>query len=355
MKYSHGGEKYDKKIDIDFSANVNPFGMPQSVIDVLMDKNNIGEFTDYPDFNCTCLRKAIAQKKNVNMDNILCGNGASDLIYRICFALKPKKVLLASPCFSEYEKAVNASGGEVCIYDTKEENGFKIQHDFIGVLEYEKPDMIFLCTPSNPVGVLTESSILLKTAAWSEKNNCHFFIDECFNSFVSVQERFSMVPISIKNRHVHVLDAFTKIYGMAGLRLGFLVSSNSQLLEKASQCGGCWNVSAPAQLAGTEALMCDDYVEKTREYIFNEKELLKKSLSECGYKVYDGSANYILFKSIPELYEYMLDRHILIRQCGNYRGLGNEYYRIAVRKRDENERLISELKKALEEQQWQRL
>lgn len=355
MKYKHGGEKYGKKIDMDFSANVNPFGLPQRVSEALKDENNVSKFVDYPDFNCTELRIAIAQKKNVDKDNVLCGNGASDLIFRICFALRPKKVLLVSPCFSEYENAVKVSGGTVCFYDTKEENGFKIQSDFIDILEYEKPNMIFLCTPSNPVGVLTESSILIKTAQWSEKNNCHFVIDECFNSFVPTEKRFSMMPISIKNKNVHVLDAFTKIYGMAGLRLGYLVSSNYDLIEKTSQCGGCWNVSAPAQLAGIEALKCDDYVEKTIEYILNEKKYIVYGLKECGFKVYEGSANYILFKGMPELYEKMLEQHILIRQCGNYRGLGNEYYRIAVRKRNENKRLLMELKKTSEEHAWQKL
>lgn len=354
MKYSHGGEKYGKQIDMDFSANVNPFGLPKRVENVLMDENNIRKFVDYPDSDCNELRKAIAKKIDVDKNYVLCGNGASDLIYRLCFAIKPQKVLLASPCFSEYEKAVKASGGNVCFYDTKEQYGFKIQSDFIDIIKHEKPNMIFLCTPSNPVGVLTDRSILIEISKWSEKNNCHLVIDECFNSFVAQEKRYSMVPLCIKNRNIHVLNAFTKIYGMAGLRLGFLVSSNVELIEKVSQCGGCWNVSAPAQLAGIEALKCDDYVNETREYILSEKCYITQGLNECGYKIYEGNANYILFKGMNALYDCMLERHILIRQCGNYRGLGNEYYRIAIRKRNENERLLMELKKASEEYSWQR-
>jgi len=352
MNYNHGGEKYGKKIDIDFSANVNPFGLPKKVVKVLKDEDNIKKFVDYPDYNCTELRKAISNTRNIDFNYILCGNGASDLIYRICFALKPKKVLLASPCFSEYEKAVNSVGGTVYFYDTKEENGFKILSDFTDCLEQIKPDLIFLCSPSNPVGVITDREILINTAQWAEENKSNLIIDECFNSFVSFENRYSMVSVSVKNKYVHVLDAFTKIYGMAGLRLGYLVSSNSELIDKVFKSGGCWNVSAPAQLAGIAALMSDKYVEKTIEYILNERAFLQNRINDCGLKVFNGSANYILFKAFPELYEFMLRKNILIRQCGDYRSLGNEYYRIAVRKRNENERLLSELKEALEEYQW---
>lgn len=354
MRYLHGGEKYDKKIEIDFSANVNPFGLPKSVAGALKDENNIQAFADYPDDGCAQLRAAIAQKKKVDAKNVLCGNGASDLIYRLCFAIKPQKVLLSAPCFSEYERAVTASGGVVCFYDTCEKNGFEIQEDFLDVLDKEKPDMIFLCTPSNPVGVLAERNLLIRVSKWAEKSQCHFVVDECFNLFVPLEKRFSMIAESSHNEYVHVLDAFTKIYGMAGLRLGFLISSNQGLLERASENGGCWNVSAPAQLAGREALQCDDYVEKSRTYLIDEKQRLTEEILECGFKVYDGEANYILFKGSPKLYDYMLDQHILIRQCGNYRGLGNEYYRVAVRKREENERLIQGLKQAAKEKLWQR-
>lgn len=352
MKYSHGGEKYDKKIDMDFSANVNPFGLPESVADTLKNENNIQTFSDYPDDNCTQLRTVIAKKRGIHMENIICGNGASDLIYRLCFAIRPQKVLLSSPCFSEYEKAVTASGGMVCFYDTYEENGFKIQDDFMDVLGRENPDMIFLCTPSNPVGVLVESSLLMRIAKWSKKNKCHFVVDECFNLFVPIEKRFSMVSESTHNEYVHVLDAFTKIYGMAGLRLGFLISCNQELLERIAQSGGCWNVSAPAQVAGREALKCDDYVEESRAYLLTEKKFLIKEIAKCGFKVYVGEANYILFKGSPKIYDSMLDKHILIRQCGNYRGLGNEYYRVAVRKREENEKLIQALKQAAKETLW---
>jgi threonine-phosphate decarboxylase len=138
MKYNHGGEKYDKHIELDFSANVNPFGMPPEVVDVLSDRKNINGFADYPDANCTAIRQAIAENKGISAENVLCGNGASDIIYRLCFAVKPKKAVLAAPCFSEYEKAVRASGGKISFYDTSEENNFCIQSDFVSFVEKEK-------------------------------------------------------------------------------------------------------------------------------------------------------------------------------------------------------------------------
>ncbi len=348
MKYNHGGEKYDKHIELDFSANVNPFGMPPEVVDVLSDRKNINGFVDYPDSSCLALRQAIAENKGISEENVFCGNGASDIIYRLCFAVKPKKAVLAAPCFSEYEKAVRASGGEISFYDTSEENNFCIQSDFVSFVEKEKPDIVFICSPSNPVGVMTEETILEKIAELAEKDGFIFVVDECFGEFV-INERYSMLETAMKNKNVVVLDAFTKIYGMAGLRLGMMYFSNDWLIEKCSECGGCWNVSAPAQLAGATALKCRKYVEKTVEYIHNERKELVRRLSELGFKVYDGYANYILFRAYGGLYEDMLKRNVLIRQCGNYRMLGNEYYRIAVRTKAENDRLIEIFKEVMKE------
>lgn len=348
MKYNHGGEKYDKHIELDFSANVNPFGMPPEVVDVLSDRKNINGFVDYPDSSCLTLRQAIAENKGISEEKVFCGNGASDIIYRLCFAVKPKKAVLAAPCFSEYEKAVRASGGEISFYDTNEENNFCIQSDFVSFVEKEKPDIVFICSPSNPVGVMTEETILEKIAELAEKDGFIFVVDECFGEFV-IDEKHSMLETVMKNKNVVVLDAFTKIYGMAGLRLGMMYSSNDWLIEKCSECGGCWNVSAPAQLAGIEALKCDEYVKRTVEYIHNERKKLVTELSALGFKVYDGYANYILFRAYDGLYEDMLKRNVLIRQCGNYRMLGNEYYRIAVRTKEENDSFIEILKAVIKE------
>ena len=346
MKYNHGGEKYDKHIELDFSANVNPFGMPPEVVDVLSDRKNINGFVDYPDSSCLALRQAIAENKGISEENVFCGNGASDIIYRLCFAVKPKKAVLAAPCFSEYEKAVRASGGEISFYDTSEENNFCIQSDFVSFVEKEKPDIVFICSPSNPVGVMTEETILEKIAELAEKDGFIFVVDECFGEFV-IDEKHSMLETAMKNKNVIVLDAFTKIYGMAGLRLGMMYSSNDWLIEKCSECGGCWNVSAPAQLAGTVALEESEYLQKTVPLVAKERLYLTSELTKLGCTVYHSDCNFLLFHHPMPLEELLLSEQILIRNCGNYHSLSEGFFRIAVRTHKENTALLAAMRRVI--------
>ena len=153
-KYEHGGT--DARID--FSANINPLGMPEGAYKAL--SGAIRSCGTYPDPECTVLREKIGQRENIQPEHIICGNGAADLIFRTVFAAKPKKALLLAPTFSEYEKALSAAGCEINFYALKEENDFALGDDYINVLEGGY-DIVFLCSPNNPTGgELSEQCLL---------------------------------------------------------------------------------------------------------------------------------------------------------------------------------------------------
>lgn len=337
-RYEHGGNR--DGVTLDFSVNTNPLGMPQGVGKILAD--SIDSFGRYPDVNCKALRKAIAGYENVSAESILCGNGASDLIYRIVYAVKPKKALLIAPTFSEYERALLNSGCSVRYCALNRENGFTISEN---VLEYIKDDIdiFFLCNPNNPVGKLISPSLLEKIADKCRTNKICPVVDECFMDFVAGNEEYSAKKYTADG--VIILKAFTKIFAMAGLRLGYIICDDCVLRERIAKAGACWSVSVPAQLAGIAAVNERDYIKHTVALVSAEREYLQKSLEQLGFTVYKSDANYILFYSELPLDKLLLSEKIAVRSCENYTALEYGYFRIAVKNHCENETLVRALER----------
>lgn len=342
--YVHGGEIYNKEVFHDFSVNTNPLGLPPKVKKVLTKTTE--QFSLYPDPECSALKEAIGRKENISKDYIICGNGASDLIFRLCFAKKPCKSLLLAPTFSEYEKALRAVGSQITYYNLREETGFRVVDD---ILDHIKDiDIMFLCNPNNPVGNLIDNSILNKIAKKCEKEKILLVMDECFLDFTRKEEEGnSLLKEIVHNKSLFIVRAFTKFYAMAGLRLGYGFCSDLELLKDMDMAGPSWSVSVPAQLAGVVACEEIAYEEQTKALIAKEREYLVDELEKLGLKVFKPEANYIFFKETSFLYERLLDRGILIRQCGNYGRLSKEFYRIAVKDRKENEIFIANLRECL--------
>lgn len=340
MNFFHGGDVYSHKINYDFSANINPLGMPENVRKTICE--HILEYERYPDFNCTELALKIAEKEKICAEKIVCGNGAADLIYRIVYALKPKKALIAAPTFSEYEKALLSVDCDVNYHVLSEKNEFEIQEDFIKKIGGN--DIIFLCNPNNPTGKIIPPELMKKIIEKCVENKCILVIDECFIDFVHEKSKYSVGDFL---SNIIVLKAFTKIYAMAGLRLGYAICGSTENADKIRLCGQCWSVSAPAQTAGIAALNEKKYVKKTVKIISEERKFLSNSLEEIGFKVYSSEANFILFKCDFPLDKLLLEKKILIRSCENFYGLERGFFRIAVRTHNENSVLINAIKEAL--------
>lgn len=341
-KYQHGGNT-DTNIKYDFSSNINPLGMPENVKKILAE--NIEKFSFYPDPDCKDLIKAISEYENISAKNIVCGNGAADLIYRIVNAVNPCKALLLAPSFSEYEKALLDGRCSIEYCYLKKENGYAIK-DFDTDLLKDK-DICFVCNPNNPVGNITDVNVLLKIINSCIKYNVILVIDECFMDFViNGFELSSKEFLSCKN--VIILKAFTKIYAMAGLRLGFILCENEKLNEKIRNYGQPWSVSVPAQLAGTAALKNKGFIKETAEFVSGERKFLTDNLNSMNLEVFPSAANFIMFKSeIINLDRLLKNENIAIRNCENYEGLEKGFYRIAVRTRKENQYLISAMERRL--------
>lgn len=344
----HGGDIYRNKINIDFSVNANPLGPQKEVTDAIC--STAGDISHYPDIYCEKLIHAISQFEQVPEESVICSNGAAELFFSVVLAVKPKKALLFSPTFSEYERALNTIDTDIFYYELKRENEFQIQED---IVDYITPDldMMFVCNPNNPTGQAVSKEMLGRITGKCKECGVVLVIDECFIDFLDSPKEYEMKRELKHYPNMLLVKAFTKLFCMPGLRLGYALSSNRELLDKMSLMMQPWNVSVLAQAGGIAALEnCGSYIEKTKQMIKKEREHLTKELHGLGYKVYGSKANYIFFEANEEneeksLYEKALSAGFLIRDCCNYRGLTKGYYRIAVRTRQENERFITWLRK----------
>ena len=345
QKNPHGGDHYAEQVRLDFSANVNPYGTPEGVIRAVQEQ--LGEIWRYPDPYCRTLVAKIAAFEGVPSEMILCGSGAAELIYAFCDAAKPCRAAELAPTFSEYSLGLRRVGCVPDRYVLQEENDFAPDGELIPFLEKKKPDAVFLCQPNNPTGRLMENSLVEQVLLYCRKNNCLLFMDECFLDLTDEGE--SLKPFLKDFPQLFILKAFTKSYGMAGIRLGYCMSSNGNLLEKMSAAVQPWNVSNLAQAAGAAALEEREFLIKTRELIRTERPWLAAQLTDLGFRVCPSAANFILFRGPRDLHLELKKRGIAVRNCDNYAGLGAGWYRIAVRQHHENEDLIRTVRRCMEE------
>ncbi len=342
MYQKHGGinkkitEEYGKDI-LDFSINVNPCGIPKSVRDAII--NTAGHIGEYPDPECTKLKEAISQNTGAGTDMILCGNGGSDLINRISRVFAKKNILLPIPSFSEYISCAEKNGCRVKKYVLKEEDGFHLKEDIIDLIR-EDTALLILTEPNNPTGALTSPELKARILKKCEKTGTILLVDESFIEFTRDSEKNSMLTFA-ESDNLIILRAFTKYYGLAGLRLGYIISHNTDLSKSIQNLESEWSVSLPAQKAGIAALEDRTWYEDNLGYITRERERLKNALEDTGCKVFPSEADFLLFKGRPGLAEALLEEGILIRDCSSFEGLGPGWYRTAVRSAEDNDRLLN--------------
>ena len=433
MNYVHGGDVYRRAVDLDYSVNINPLGMPPRACAAA--KHGVDQSTAYPDWKVEKLRDAVVSFLNqkfavvvssaganadigvpsagmradatatgastgatvpvpgeietqearvVAPEWISFGNGAADLIYRLMQVLRPQQVVVAAPAFAEYSVAAERVGAQVVPVYLSEADDFSftpaVEAAFIQAIERAPSgSAVFLCNPNNPDGNVIRAEVLQRIAAVCEAHHSWLLVDECFLPFLRSEIHYSMVPSLRAFEHLVILRAFTKIYGMPGLRLGYMLTAAQALTDAVRATMTPWEINLPAQLAGVAALEETKFVEKTRALIRAERAFLVQTLPTLPYveKVYVpvSDANFILFRTAltqpdcPEgrvrnselksesdpcvsenrsvytshsvdLKSLLLDRGVLIRACGNYEGLDARYYRICVRTHEENLALI---------------
>lgn len=353
IKSVHGGNideicrvyNIDRESITDFSANINPLGLNFNIKNSIID--NLGDVVNYPDITYYELKEEISKFEEIRKENIFLGNGAAECIFNLARALNPKKTLLLAPSFSEYEEGVKSVYGDIEYFLLKEEDDFKLTDELIEKLD-ESLDLLFICNPNNPTGVITDRNYLEKLIKKAEKLNIFVAVDESFLDFVEDKDRYSVMDLIYKHSNLVIIKSLTKFYAIPGLRIGFGVTDNKDLLEKIDRVTMSWNVNTLASIAATCGLKEDTYNKESIIYVNKEKEYLYNNLKNIkSLKVFTPSVNFIFFKIKEEidLKMELLKYGILIRSCNNYIGLNDKFYRIAVRTREENEKIINALSK----------
>ncbi len=322
----------------DFSANVNPYGTPEPVRDAIVAAADC--CAAYPDPYCTLLRARLARHEGIDADMILCANGAAELIYQFAYALDVRRpALIVSPAFIEYEAALRAADIPFERVYLKAASGF-VPDDGLLALDFARYSAVFLCTPNNPTGVTVSARLLGRLAARCMEAGTRLFCDLCFLNLSDTPDMYAVPQLLADFPRLFLLRAFTKSYGMAGVRLGYMMSGDREFLARMSKKVQCWNVSTLAQAAGCAALDCGAWLSDTRAKIIAERGRLSGALEKMDLTVYRSEANYLLIYSKVPLAELLHVRGILVRDCANYAGLKRGYIRIGVRQPEENDLLI---------------
>ena len=342
MELVHGGDWAGYRAEfgcdaLDFSANVSPLGLPAGVAAAIT--NALPTADRYPDPLCRELRAALAGAEGVPADWILCGNGAADLIFRLALAVRPRRALLPAPTFAEYEAALQTVGCAVQRVFLREENEFAVTEKFIDAVTPET-DIVFLCQPNNPTGQVTPPALVERLVRRCAECGAVLVVDECFLDFLPDRDAWTAKQLLRAAPQLVILKAFTKLYAMAGVRLGYALCGDAALLEKMRGAGQPWAVSSLAQAAGLAALQETAYAGAVRALIAEQRPRMAAGLRALGLRVMDGQANYLLFRATPDFGEKLRRRGAVVRSCANYPGLDAAWYRTAVRTAEENTQLL---------------
>jgi threonine-phosphate decarboxylase len=342
---SHGGmfangPKHNLKL-LDFSSNVNPLGFPSKVNDVF---KNISNVSIYPDPNSNGLRTNLQKYIGIPKNQIIVGNGATEIIYNFCAAfLRKQKVLIPIPTFSEYESAAKLNGATIYFFKTMNlNNNLSKFQDTIST-----NNCVFLCNPNNPTGVLLKKRNMLRIIESAHDKSTMVFLDECFIELVPGGDE-SIVSYVKEFDNLFILRSLTKSFGLAGLRIGYGLG-NKKMIDILQKIKIPWNVNGIAQQSSIKALSDKSHLPETLNIIRTESKFLIDSISKIKvFTCYNSDTNFILIKSkikSNQIQNRLLKRNILIRDCSTFRGLNDGFIRIAVRTHKENLRLIEALQK----------
>lgn len=356
--FEHGGNVYAVARQtgavperlLDYSANINPLGLPSSAADAVRDA--LAGVVNYPDAAAAALKDAIARRYGVAAELITCGNGAAELLYVLCHMRRPRRVLVVAPTFCEYERAARAAGAAVAYCHLAAADGFALDPAAFAA-KLTGIDIAFLCNPNNPTGRLIPRAAVETIAATAARQGAWLVVDESFLDFLPGAADHTCRPLLASYSNLIVLQSLTKFYAIPGLRLGFVLADPAvgALLNRGKDP---WNVNSLAQAAGVAALADDAYRAASIAVVASAREDFAHGLAALpGLQPFPACANFILARlagvTAPALRQAMLRDGILIRDCGNYPGLSSAYIRLAVKLPEQNACVLAALGKNLKD------
>ncbi|MCX8131201.1 MAG: threonine-phosphate decarboxylase CobD [Clostridia bacterium] len=360
MKNPHGGDiykasrvyGYDVNDILDYSANINPFGIPDGLREKIISA--VDCLVNYPDPDCTRLREAASLYLAIPEESIVFGNGASEIIFLLFEELAPKKVIIPAPTFSEYAKAASRIGAEVCHFKLREEAGFGLDVDELINRMTDETDAVVICNPNNPTSALVSREALKRLIEHAYKKGIKIIIDEAFIELTDDPGANTIIDYTKEYDNLFVVRAFTKIFAIPGLRLGYGVG-NRETVGRLWERKPAWSVNSLACCVGEYLGESGEYLKKTAKWISEEKLWFYEELTKIqGIRVFKPETNFILIKladldiSSWKLRELCAQRGVLVRDASNFTFLNDRFIRVAIKDRQSNTKFLKIFKELLE-------
>ena len=340
---------------IDFSASINPLGPPPGAVRAIMRATPL--LAHYPDPDCWALRHALASHWRCKPDQIVIGNGSSELIHLLPMALHFRHLLVIGPTFSEYARAMERSGGRVSMVLAERAHGYAppltCAIDILGRSRGSRTggpriDAVVLCNPNSPTGQACSVKDVRRLALAASRHNVRFILDE---SFADYCEGGSILSKMKTTGQAIVLRSFTKFFGLPGLRIGYLIAkADAAQCIRANQAP--WSVNALAQAAACAALADGRHAARSRAFMVRERTRLEALLIKAGCVLFPSEANFVLMElpvgwQAATVTAVLRRQGLLIRDCSTIPGLNDRSIRVAVRTGRENDRLAKALTRVL--------
>lgn len=346
----HGGNIYKLKRDngievLDYSSNINPLGVPNSFKKAVIE--NFETLEKYPDIDYVELRTAIGDYNNCHIDNVVVGNGATEVLFLYMKAVKAKKVLIIAPTFAEYERAARAAGRDVKFFPLSKD--FSLNENML--LEFiTDEDIVVMCNPNNPTGKFQNLEKIKKIADFLERKNKKLFIDEAFIEFVDDWK--DKTAFLLKHKNIFILRALTKFFALPGVRLGYGLTYDESILDEIKNIREPWSVNGVAEIAGKTMLLDTLYIHETENWIKKEKLWFYEELCKIdNIEVTPTETNFILVKLLNDnaksFRKKMIENGVLVRDASNFMFLDESYIRLAIKDRKKNEQVLEALRRVL--------
>ena len=331
---------------VSFSANVNPLGVSPLLRATLSEK--IDAITTYPDREYTSLRKCIASYCGTEYENVIVGNGSTELISLFIQIEHPKKALVIGPTYSEYEREISLGGGTTLYYPLRESDNFKLDvEDFVSHLN-ESIDLLILCNPNNPTSSSIRRSEMRHILDACKQHDIYVMVDETYVEFADDMEEISAVSLTNYYNNIIILRGTSKFFAAPGLRLGYAITGNRDLIKSINTRKNPWTINSLAVVAGETMFRDTDYIEQTKKLISSERtrifDLLKK---HPDFKVYEPDGNFMLARILREdltsqdLFDRAIREKMMIRDCSTFPFLDNKYIRFCIMNPEDNDRLLT--------------
>ncbi len=356
--YFHGGnvwefsETYGVPVDemIDFSISTNPFGAPETALESI--RGHLNMVKHYPDPDPEWLLEALAKSAGVESNNVILGNGSTELIYLFneVFLEDGYEAVIPVPSFSEYKAAIERFGGNMTFLRCDSSKNFQLNVEELENSISKKTRVIFLCNPNSPTGVLYDKADILRVIRFAAERNVLVFLDEDYIDFVDDAKRYSMAEYVNEYNNLFVLRSLTKFFGLAGVRIGYGIGS-PELVNALNNVKMPWSINSLAMFATEAAINDVDFIKKSRLLVSQSRKEMRELFKSIPWlKVHPSETNFLLVEIIQgdltstQIKEALAKKGLLIRDCKDFDGLNNRFFRITVRRPEENKKLVEQIK-----------